>query len=204
MIKQIIKTIAYKIYEIGYHEARRINSENKVLELKDKVIFEDGEAIQEAVFYYNQKEKNKIRIGNNTIVKAELLVFAHGGEIEIGEYCYIGSKTIIWSSQKISIGNRVLIAHNVNIHDNISHSLDSTERHIEYQSILTNGERSDTIKSGEIFIDDDVWIGFNSTVLKGVRIGKGAVIGANTVVTKDVLPYSIVVGNPMRVIGTAT
>ncbi len=196
--------MAHKIYELGYHEARRVNFDNKILELRDKVIFDSAEAVEEAIVYYNQKEKNKIRIGSNTIVKAELLVFSHGGEIEIGEYCYIGSETKIWSSKKISIGNRVLIAHNVNIHDNISHSLISSERHVEYQNILTSGEHSDAIKSAEIFIEDDVWIGFNSTILKGVKIGKGAVIGANAVVTKDILPYSIVVGNPMKVIGSTT
>jgi acetyltransferase-like isoleucine patch superfamily enzyme len=204
MFKQIIKKMAHKIYELGYHEARRVNFDNKILELRDKVIFDSAEAVEEAIVYYNQKEKNKIRIGSNTIVKAELLVFSHGGEIEIGEYCYIGSETKIWSSKKISIGNRVLIAHNVNIHDNISHSLISSERHVEYQNILTSGEHSDAIKSAEIFIEDDVWIGFNSTILKGVKIGKGAVIGANAVVTKDILPYSIVVGNPMKVIGSTT
>jgi acetyltransferase-like isoleucine patch superfamily enzyme len=55
-----------------------------------------------------------------------------------------------------------------------------------------------------IVIEDDVWIGFNATVLKGVTIGRGAIIGASTVVTKDVPPYAIVVGNPQRQIGAAT
>ena len=56
------------------------------------------------------------------------------------------------------------------------------------------------IKSDPIVIENDVWIGFNAVILKGVRIGKGAIIGACTVVSKDVPPFSVVVGNPMRII----
>ena len=137
-------------------------------------------------------------------MKAELYIFSHGGEIEIGEYCYVGIDSKIWSCQKISIGNRVLIAHNVNIHDNISHSLISKERHSEFQNILINGKHNDNITSSSISIEDDVWIGFNSTILKSVKIRKGSIIGANTVLKKDIPPYSIVVGNPMKVIGSTT
>ena len=56
----------------------------------------------------------------------------------------------------------------------------------------------------EIVIEDDVWIGFNSTILKGVTIGKGAIIGANTLILKDVPPYAVVVGNPARIIRYTT
>ena len=54
-----------------------------------------------------------------------------------------------------------------------------------------------------IVIEDDVWIGFNATILKGVKIGKGAIIGASTIITKDVPPYAIMVGSPARQVGTA-
>ena len=52
------------------------------------------------------------------------------------------------------------------------------------------------ISKAPIIIEDDVWISFNATILKGVTIGKGAVIAANAVVTKDVEPYTVVAGNP--------
>jgi len=52
----------------------------------------------------------------------------------------------------------------------------------------------------EIVIEDDVWIAANVVILKGVRVGMGAVVGAGSIVTKDIPPYSIVVGNPARVI----
>jgi maltose O-acetyltransferase len=54
-----------------------------------------------------------------------------------------------------------------------------------------------------VVIEDDVWIGFNSSIMKGVTIGRGAIVGASSVITKDVSPYSIVVGNPQRQVGNS-
>jgi acetyltransferase-like isoleucine patch superfamily enzyme len=52
-------------------------------------------------------------------------------------------------------------------------------------------------------IEDDVWIGFSASIMKGVKIGRGAIIGAGSMVTKDVPPYAIVAGNPAQTIGVA-
>ena len=147
--------------------------------------------------------KAKIQIGKFTHIRGELLLFAHGGEINIGDYCYIGEGTRIWSALKISIGNRVLIAHNVNIHDNISHPMNAELRHEHQKHIITKGHPTENIdlKEKEVIINDDAWIGFNASILKGTTIGKGAVIGACSVVTKDVPDYAIVVGNPAKIIG---
>ena len=79
------------------------------------------------VFYggvkiYNlQNNKQKIRIGEKTQVYGELHLFSYGGEIVIGDRCFIGENTKIWSGNKIIIGNDVLISHNVNIVDTNSH-----------------------------------------------------------------------------------
>ena len=56
------------------------------------------------------------------------------------------------------------------------------------------------IDNKEIIIEDDVWIGFNSIILKGVKIGRGAIIGAGSIVTKDVEPWTLNVGNPIKAI----
>lgn len=104
--------------------------------------------------------------------------------------------------KKIVIGNRVLISHNVNIHDNNSHSLDANLRHEDYIHISTKGMllKENNLNEKEIIIGDDVWIGFNSTIMKGVRIGRGSIVGANTIVTKDIPEYVVCVGSPMRII----
>ena len=60
------------------------------------------------------------------------------------------------------------------------------------------------IKASPVVIDDDVWIGFNCTILKGVKIGKGSVIAACSVVTKDVPPNVIVAGNPAKIVKSIT
>ncbi|WP_207715004.1 CatB-related O-acetyltransferase [Clostridium estertheticum] len=70
--------------------------------------------------------------------------------------------------------------------------------------ILYNGKYNffddKTVKAKSVIIEDDVWIGFDAIILGGVKIGKGAIVGAGSVVTKNVLPYSIVAGNPAKVI----
>jgi acetyltransferase-like isoleucine patch superfamily enzyme len=107
--------------------------------------------------------------------------------------------TRIWSSKKIHIGDRVLIAHNVNIIDNISHPLDAQLRYNENFDFVRSGIHGDVdIKASEIIIEDDVWIGFNTMIMRGVKIGKGAIIGAGSVVTKDVEPWTVNAGNPLR------
>ena len=150
--------------------------------------------------------REAIRIGSYSRVRGTLSVFNSKGSIVMGEWCYLGNDSYIWAASSITIGDRVLISHSVNIHDFISHPLSASERHAQIVEIFTKGHSEDmsNVPTAPIIIEDDVWLGFNVTVLKGVRIGRGAVIGANTVVTKDVEPFSIVIGNPPRVIGTAS
>lgn len=144
-----------------------------------------------------------ICIGKNSVLRGELLIFAHAGEIHLGEDCYLGENSRIWSSELVKIGNRVYISHNVNIHDTNSHSLNPQLRHEHFLKIISTGHpkiNDVDIQSQPVYIEDDVWIGFNSTIFKGVKIGKGAVIGACSVVTKDVPEFVVVVGNPAKVI----
>ena len=64
----------------------------------------------------------RIRIGKNTYIRGRLQTYGHGGQVTIGDWCYVGVRTEIWSMASIIIGNRVLIAHDVNIHDGTAHS----------------------------------------------------------------------------------
>ena len=152
-----------------------------------------------------RKDKNAITIGSHVHIRGQLLVLAHGGKIEIGDYCYVGEGSRLWSSASIKVGNRVLISHGVNIHDNTSHSLSARSRHEHIKQIYSVGHPAvlKDVPASPIVIEDDAWLGFNSTVLRGVTIGMGAIVGAASVVTKDVPPFSIVVGNPAKVIGQA-
>ncbi len=142
----------------------------------------------------------KIRIGNGTIIEGKLVVFNYGGSIEIGDNVYVGVNTNIWSGQSVKIGSNVLISHNVNIIDTNSHEIDHIERSERYRMLIKFGHPSNksTIITGEIIIEDYVWISFGATILKNVRIGKGAIIAANSVVTRNVDSFTMVAGNPAK------
>jgi len=145
-----------------------------------------------------------IVVGAHTHVRGELLTFWNSGKIQIGEWCYIGEGTRIWSQASVSIGNYVLIAHLVDIHDTNSHPIDWQERRLDSEAILSgNDYRTPTqTLAAPVVIEDDVWIGFKASIMKGVTVGRGAIVSAGSVVTKAVEPWTVVGGNPARVIGT--
>ena len=142
-----------------------------------------------------------IKVGANTIVEGSLLTFAHGGRITVGEWCYIGEGSRIWSAGQIDIGDRVMISHNVNIFDNLTHPVDPVLRHQHFRAIASVGHphRID-LGARPVRINDDAWIAAGAMVLRGVTIGKAAIVGAGAVVSHDVPPFAIVAGNPARVI----
>ncbi|AWM34906.1 acyltransferase [Hymenobacter nivis] len=146
-----------------------------------------------------------ITIGEGTHVRGILSVFNYGGKIEIGKNCYIGDNSRIWSADSIKIGDNVLISHNVNIIDSNSHELYSVERAERYTELLKcHWKEKGNIVTAPIVIEDYAWINFNAVILKGIRIGKGAIIAAGSVVTKDVPNYAIVAGNPAKIVKYTT
>jgi acetyltransferase-like isoleucine patch superfamily enzyme len=142
-----------------------------------------------------------IRIGSHSIVMGELMTFAHGGNISIGEWCYVSAGTRIWSAASIQIGDRVLIAHNVNIFDSLTHPLDAAARHKHFKEISTTGHpRQVDLGERAVIVREDAWIGAGAIVLRGVTIGAGAIVAAGAVVTKDIPAKCIVAGNPATVV----
>ncbi|MFM9977254.1 MAG: acyltransferase [Sphingomonadaceae bacterium] len=148
-----------------------------------------------------QKNVDSITIGDNCIVFGELFVFGHGGKISIGDHCFIGENSRIWSGSGIVIGNRVLISHDVNIFDNDTHPFDLVDRHKHFLDIKHRGHPSDVdLSDMPVIVKDDAWISAKAIVLKGVTIGRGAVVGAGAVVTRDVPDFAIVAGNPAKTV----
>ena len=132
--------------------------------------------------------KGRIILHNNVTLNLYVFLQANKGFIEIGENSEINNFTIINSGAKITIGKNVLIGSKVTI---ISYTHEYSNKLIKEQNTPTK----------EVIIEDDAWIGANTTILYGVKIGKGAVIGANSLVNKDIEPYTINVGSPTKVIG---
>lgn len=152
-------------------------------------------------------DRTKIVIGAKSHIRGRLLTYANGGSIAIGSWSYVGVRSEIWSMHSIAIGDRVLIAHDVNIFDNSGHSKNAAERHEHYRRIIESGHPKTWaelpgVTASPIVIEDDVWISFGVTILQGVRLGARSVIAAGSIVTKDVAPdtyyrnrFEVVTGN---------
>ena len=108
-----------------------------------------------------------------------------GKNIRIGKRCWIQQGCTFFDRGGITIGNDVFIAPKVNL-ITINHDSDPENRSATY--------------GRPIVIEDKVWIGINSTILPGVTVGYGSIVGANSVVTHDVSPYTVVGGNPAKFI----
>lgn len=184
-----------RIYNVGKKEAERIHSDRQ----KEVAIVGEGTILYPCSAILNLANiRDRITIGSNSHIYGNLTVYSYAGEISIGNYCSLGDNSRIVSGKAIRIGNRVMIAHNVNILDNNSHPIDAALRHEDFKSNYGSGMKQYDLHAEEINIQDDVWIGFNSIILKGVTIGKGAIIGAGSVVTKNVEAWTVNVGNPAR------
>ena len=164
---------------------------------------EEGSRILASGRILNSGPAQNVILGKRSWLAGELLVYPHGGRIEIGDYCYIGQGTRIWSLSHVKLGNRVFVSHDVNVHDNDAHALSAAERHRHFRELVEVGRASfaENVAIGRIEIADDVWIGFNATILKGVRIGEGAIVGACSTVTRDVAAYTVVAGSPAVQVG---
>ena len=128
-------------------------------------------------------------VGNNVSIHDHVYLF-HMEKIQIGDNVSIHPMCYIQGSGSVVIGNNVSIAEGVTI---------MTENHSYEDTLIPIKDQP--VKHSPITIEDNVWIGAKATVLYGRNIGEGSIIAAGAVVTKDVLPGSIVAGCPAKVIG---
>ena len=138
-----------------------------------------------------------LKVGNNVTLQGPGLSPDVNGYIEIGDYSFISSASLA-ATEKIIIGKYVYIAGGVTIVDSDFHPIDPAQRMIDTIAVSTIGDKSrrPSFDSAPVIIEDDVWIGFNATILKGVTIGKGSIIQPGAVVSKNIPAGSIVSGNP--------
>ncbi len=117
-------------------------------------------------------------------------------EVKIGSWTYIGSDCNIHCRSGINIGDRCMFSHGITFMDYDGHQIA-----YEGQEMVRNKNiEVDFGKSSSIVIEDDVWIGANVMILKGVHISKGSMIAANSCVTDDVPSNSLVAGNPAKIV----
>jgi acetyltransferase-like isoleucine patch superfamily enzyme len=195
----IIKLLQKIIYKTSLQSFIIKQHHKDAVALNAKFVSGNGFTLYPESTVTNMQENPKnITLGNNTHVRGTLLIFNYGGKITLGNNCYLGDASRIWSGEEIIIGNDVLIAHGVNIVDTQAHEINAIERSDRYLQLISSGpwKNKGSIQTKPIIIKDKVWISFNSIILKGVTIGEGAIIAAGSVVTKDVAPYTMVAGNP--------
>lgn len=101
--------------------------------------------------------------------------------------------------EKLTIGNYVSIAPNVTFFLGVNHEMNTATTFPFYSKLIQRSSK-DAITNGPIVVEDEVWIGTGSMIFSGIKIGKGAIIAAGSIVTKDVPPYAIVGGNPAKLI----
>lgn len=153
-------------------------------------------------FTLKKSAMGTLTVGNNVALDG-MFVIKGKGKISIGNFCSFRSNTYLGAKESITIGNNVFGAEGVYIVDNNNHP---TEPELRFQMTLTPPNSpawkwdSDAVISKSVVIEDNVWLGRNCMILKGVHIGEGSIVAAGAVVTKPVPAYSIVAGNPAVVV----
>ena len=140
----------------------------------------------------------KVEVSNNVTLFNDIEIF---GNIKLSENVSIsGPGTRICSAiNRISIGSFTSIASNVIVQE-YNHNIKSITTYDICDNIFEFKDANSITSKGEIIIEEDVWIGSNCVLLSGVKIGRGSIIGAGSIVTKDIPRYSVAAGNPCKVI----
>ncbi len=162
----------------------------RVINIICKVLWQPISFIEKIYWFVkrNIQKQSFIECGDNVFISRECYFSGRlylGNEIYIGQGCRFQS-----TKKKITIGSHVMFGPNVTVHSG-NHRIDLLGKYMK--DITLNEKKPEDDK--DILIGNDVWIGGGSIILQGVSIGDGSVIGAGAIITKDVNPYSIVVGS---------
>lgn len=132
---------------------------------------------------------NNVNIGSYTIIACSGSLKHLGKGMTIGDNSGIGDFSFFGAAGGIRIGKNVIMGQNVRFHSE-NHNFDRLDIPIKEQGVTNKG----------IIVGDDCWIGSGAVFLDGVKVGEGSVIGANTLVNKDIPPFSVAVGNPVKIV----
>jgi acetyltransferase-like isoleucine patch superfamily enzyme len=148
------------------------------------------------------KREDALSIGPQCTMDGVHFSIGPVGRVRIGSFCVFTSAVLLCELEVI-IGDYVMIGWNATLADTDFHPVAPAERIADAIacSPLAAGRPRPQISKRPVIIEDDVWIGPNAAILKGVRIGRGAFVEAGSLITRDVPPRARVMGNPARVVG---
>lgn len=149
--------------------------------------------------YFRAKGACGLRAGRGVTLWRTSLAVEQDGLIEIGDDCYLANAALV-CVERITLGRRVAVAGGVTIVDSDFHPMTPAARLADTIALSPVGDRTrrPPPTASPVVIEDDVWIGYNATILKGVHIGAGAVIAPGALVSRDVPAGATVAGNPAR------
>ncbi len=149
--------------------------------------------------------KSKIKFGSNSTISGRFVLNCENSLIEIGNNVSIGNSSIFECALEIIVEDDVLISYQCIIQDSNNHSLNLTERVNDNLNWNRKGIHDWTIPiSKKVIIGRGSWLGARAIILKGVELGEGCIVGAGSVVTKSFPAWSIIGGNPAKLIRTLT
>ena len=186
---------------------RRVEGDWWTQPIPPNVQFGEGFYCESAQVFRHLRSKNPgaVVLGNHVSIYAGCS-FSVGpqGHCTVGDFTLLNG-ALIMTEDRIEIGSHCLISWNVGIADSDFHPLAPAQRLIDAQALapfLKDRPPRPKLKTVPVIIGNNVWIGMNATILKGVTIGENSVVAAGSVVTKSVPPNTVVAGNPAVAVKT--
>ena len=175
-----------------------------MVQLPENVVAGTNTAISGDIAFkrFLSRQQPGLRLGAHCTMDGVQFAVGERGRIDIGDYCYF-TNVVLLCELSVQIGSYVVIGWNTTIADTDFHPLAPALRIADAIacSPLVAGRPRPEVTQRAVCIEDDVWVGPQATILKGVRIGAGSFIEPGALITRDVPPRSRVAGNPAAVVG---
>ena len=147
-------------------------------------------------------KKGMIIIGDDCIIHGKIIIYSQNAKINIGNRVYIGADTTLFCYNKIIFKDDILVSWGCTFIDTNAHAIKWDNRKNDVMNWHRGIKDWSSVEHAEIIVENKSWVGFNSTILKGVVLGQESIVAAGSIVSKTVSPNVIVGGNPASFIKT--
>jgi len=162
-----------------------------------------GERSSISIYKVRPVGGNELKIGSDTIFESRVAFDRPNARIEVGDRCFVGSGLLV-AAEQIVIGDDVMLSWGVTIVDHNSHAVNFESRRRDVLDWAKGKKDWSVVSQKPVVLESKCWVGFDASILKGVTIGEGAIVAAGSVVTRDVPAWTVVGGNPARILRELT